>query len=412
MIRCLLFGLLAALSLQGRAQETCFIYLQSANQLPFYVKLNDKVWSSSPGGFLILPNLIPAAYQLALGMGEPTRENRFRIEIKGADRGFEVAPSPEGLNLVELTGSQRLLPLPDPVLSNIRYEARDDAFTRLLSLAAADTSLLRAPVLITPDLASAKKESSVPANPVPALQAADSAKSEILTPVEAPGDTVAVVKPAPAVELMLPPPARDTVVALPSDNVKEDTARQVVTQPANEAFVRSQVRRYAESSTMEGFGLVYLDKEGDRTDTIRLLIPNPRLAYTLPEKKEEKEEGLFLEVGRDSLARLNAGAKEKKASRRCKEEADASDLFRLRTRMSLRSADEAMVEEAQKAFRQRCFTSEQVRSLSALFLTAAGKYLFFEAAYGRVSDPEAFGQLEEELKDAHYRSRFKTLIGQ
>jgi hypothetical protein len=80
--------------------------------------------------------------------------------------------------------------------------------------------------------------------------------------------------------------------------------------------------------------------------------------------------------------------------------------------MAAENTDEAMVAEAKKFFKSKCFTTEQVKNLSALFLTSAGKYQFFDAAYLHVNDQEQFSTLESEIKDDYYLKRFKALIGE
>jgi hypothetical protein len=54
--------------------------------------------------------------------------------------------------------------------------------------------------------------------------------------------------------------------------------------------------------------------------------------------------------------------------------------------MATKEKDEAMIREAKKYFRKACFSTEQIRNLSGLFLTASGKFQFFDAAYPYVSD--------------------------
>ena len=80
--------------------------------------------------------------------------------------------------------------------------------------------------------------------------------------------------------------------------------------------------------------------------------------------------------------------------------------------MAARESDEAMVQEAKKSFKAKCYTTEQVRLLSTLFLTSAGKYQFFDAAYFYVSDRGRFATLQSEIKDDYYLRRFKALIGE
>jgi hypothetical protein len=62
---------------------------------------------------------------------------------------------------------------------------------------------------------------------------------------------------------------------------------------------------------------------------------------------------------------------------------------------------------SKKYFRKACFSTEQIRNLSGLFLTASGKYQFFDAAYPYVSDQDQYAALQTEINDSYYTDRFK-----
>jgi uncharacterized protein DUF4476 len=93
------------------------------------------------------------------------------------------------------------------------------------------------------------------------------------------------------------------------------------------------------------------------------------------------------------------------------EAAAHEDFLKLRRRMAEKTNDDAMLEEARKYFKEKCFTTEQIKNLSSMFLSNAGKYNFFELAHHNVTDKENFSTLQSELKDEYYVSRFKTLVG-
>jgi hypothetical protein len=80
--------------------------------------------------------------------------------------------------------------------------------------------------------------------------------------------------------------------------------------------------------------------------------------------------------------------------------------------MASEDTDEAMIDEAKQIFRNKCFTVEQIRYLSTLFLTSAAKYQFFDASYSYVSDKQNFSSLQSEIKDEYYLKRFKALAGE
>jgi hypothetical protein len=69
-----------------------------------------------------------------------------------------------------------------------------------------------------------------------------------------------------------------------------------------------------------------------------------------------------------------------------------------------------MIAEAKKVFRSKCFSTQQIRNLGALFLTDEGRYKFFDAAYNFVSDAVNFPSLQSELKEEYYINRFKAML--
>ena len=94
----------------------------------------------------------------------------------------------------------------------------------------------------------------------------------------------------------------------------------------------------------------------------------------------------------------------------CNGSATESDFSKLRKRMAAQSKEDNMIDEAKKYFSAKCYTTEQVKNLSALFLTNGGKYKFFDSAYSHVSDLENFSSLEIELKDEYFIKRFKAML--
>jgi Domain of unknown function (DUF4476) len=93
------------------------------------------------------------------------------------------------------------------------------------------------------------------------------------------------------------------------------------------------------------------------------------------------------------------------------ESAAHEDFLKLRRRMAEKTNDDGMLEEARKYFKEKCFTTEQVKNLSTMFLSNAGKYNFFELAHNNVTDKDNFSSLQSELKDEYYVNRFNMLVG-
>jgi hypothetical protein len=188
--------------------------------------------------------------------------------------------------------------------------------------------------------------------------------------------------------------------------------------PAETTFKRSVVKKHSESSTSEGFGLVFFDNIDGVQDTVRLLIPNPPIIFKdSPQNDSTAVTKEFIHV--DDIKKeaevappiVVAVKGDAAVKTQCKSVATSNDFFKLRKNMASENSDDAMVAQAKKFFKTKCFTTEQVKNLSALFLTSAGKYEFFDAAYSHVSDPQNFSSLESEIKDDYYLKRFRALVG-
>ncbi|MGZ3839935.1 MAG: hypothetical protein ACXVMS_17905 [Flavisolibacter sp.] len=440
------------------AQNPFFIYLESGNSLPFYVRVGDRVFSSATGGYLVLPELKDSTYILYIGFpSDQMKEAKFSLNMSGNDRGFIIKKGDRDIFLSDIQGPDIINALKNPSDNNVTYEAQNNAFTSLLAKAAGDSSLLFAPVFAKAEFhkKEEKKEKSTSTAEVKIPVEKDNPK---LTPVAPPqvdaktqkGDVAAVADTATSRHSLDSLATKETTVSLGGHEEKKevllDTA-QSHTSPvldhreatmSEAAYERSTVTKHAENSTTEGFGLTYYDKTGSATDTIQLVIPNPKLPFK--ENSAPQEDRVFLDTkldtrkdsapvipSKDSLS-ANGGLSKNKTMEQssvkedtaapagpkasCANQATENDFFKLRKNMAAQQTDEAMVEEARKSFKNKCFTTGQIRYLSALFLTSAGKYQFFDAAFMHVSDQESFPSLRSEIKDDYYMRRFKALIGE
>jgi len=74
-----------------KAQQTHFVYLQTDNGQPFYVKLDNKVISSSAEGYVILPNITEGNYQIAVGFPKKEHpEEKFSLKAGNNNEGFVI----------------------------------------------------------------------------------------------------------------------------------------------------------------------------------------------------------------------------------------------------------------------------------------------------------------------------------
>lgn len=431
MKKLLLFCLAAGLSFMVSAQKVFFLYLQTEDLSPFYVRMGDKIYSSSTAGYLILPNLTDSTYLIGLGFARSTQpETRFAVTINQYDKGYMVKNFADGLSLFDMQDLS-IVNSVSANKSNMAYETKTDKFSAVLSKAANDPSLLKVPV--------AKKEEPKPKPEEKEIVTAKVEESKSETGILK--DT-SVAKPSEAVqtntEKRVEPVKTEPIVTTQTNTEETKTEIESKNETAVEsetipAYRRSTIVRRSESSTTEGFGIVFFDKMEGRTDTIRILIPpsKVKLDFEAPstnlsevEKKADntvsindpaKTEVRLDQPAADTAAKVvreEAKNPLQKIQSECKQSASEKDFMKLRKNMAAEETDEAMIDEAKKVFRNKCFTVEQLRYLSTLFLTSAAKYQFFDAAYNYVSDRQNFSSLQSEIKDEYYLKRFKALAGE
>ncbi len=398
--------------------------------------------SSSAQGYLVIPSLADSTHHLSLGFPSTSSELKFRIPLNGKDKGFLIKNFDFGWGLYDLQQETIIKPLAAEGRMGGSYRVRNDDFSILLSRAARDSSLLIVPVAAREDVA--VKEPTPAKKPVVLVEeknqepVRDTVTLETVVIHDPEPDTLIASRQEPVKDTLTGSPlplhtdslaiVQDKKEELPVEDKKTEDIK-IITAPVEDKkeeqvipYQKSIVRKYSESSTSEGFGLVFFDESQSGIDTIRLLIPNPPVILRQDDTAQQDQR--FLDIGE-----VNAGKKteqtgkkteeadkkeEKKpvATSTCKEVAGNSDFMKLRRYMAAESTDEAMVDEAKKFFRTKCFTTEQVKNLGALFLSSAGKYLFYDAAYFHVTDRENFPSLASEIRDDYYLKRFKALIGE
>ncbi|MBC7866535.1 MAG: DUF4476 domain-containing protein [Gloeobacteraceae cyanobacterium ES-bin-316] len=394
------------LALISEAQQYHFIYLQTDNKQPFYVRVKEKLYSSSPSGYVVVPKLAAGPHTLSVGF--PKNEwpvQNIDISIANNDMGFVLKNfENKGWGLFNLqtmevinTSAEKNISSPNSMTT------KTDEFSNVL-----------ADVVNTPSIKEEKKE-------IKPVIAAEVSKATPLEPEKVTVQEVAPVFPIPA----------------PVQVVKTDVAAPVI-------------QKLSTSSDNEGVVVVYLDKLIDRTDTIKIfieapitLIPElPVLKDTVVVEKIEREKTAeqdreektkpspkFIDI---SLPNPNDKAKESESKQEdglgasetkpsttsaptminsdCKQMATEEDFLKIRKRMTAEKGDDEMVKAAVKMFKQKCYSTEQLKNLSELFLKDDGKYKLFDAAYPYVYDSQSFRQLESQLTDAYIITRFRAMI--
>ncbi|MDQ6722653.1 MAG: hypothetical protein M3Z01_00075, partial [Thermoproteota archaeon] len=133
-----LFGLLV------HGQQRYFIYLQSENNQPFFVKLDNTLMNSYPLGYVIIPKLDDGIYSISIGFPQSSYEQEFNCSINNKDVGFIIKNT--GENKWELMNMLTMnIIIPGGVINKplITYEKETDPFSVMLANAVHDSTILR-----------------------------------------------------------------------------------------------------------------------------------------------------------------------------------------------------------------------------------------------------------------------------
>ncbi len=435
LFRLFVFCLIATSSL--KAQKVYFVYLQTDNQQPFYARLGEKIYNSTPSGYLILSNLRDSLYGINIGIqGSQAADQPYSIAINRKDQGFLIKNLGEkGWGLFNLSSMAVIMPTSTPAspVQTVKTEKREDnAFTNLLAKAADDSTIKEKPIIEKtvekkPDavaLSTEKKEGVN--NDVKEIVSPkqDDIKKVIVAPVvikEEPKVDTSITKEQTQESRDAAQMKTDSIEAATNSEaelVKEEALRKQdsIDKAKLEAttvaeYKRSVVKLKSESSTTAGIGLVFYDMlPNDKTDTIRILIPAETTKTSSVELKQDEKK--FLDIPPvDSVPPTNAKVSPTNRNN-CKVQANTDDFFKLRKKMAGETNDDKMITEAKKVFKTKCFSTSQIKNLATLFLSDEFKYKFFDAAYQYVNDLENFSSLQSELKEEYYINRFNAMLPQ
>lgn len=406
------------------SQEKHFVFIQSDNHQPFYVTLKGKNYSSSSSGYVIIPKLNDGDYNLSIGFAKNAYpEQNFTVSINNKDLGYNLKNFEEkgwGLfNLQTLGVTMATVgSTPTDVAANPSDAAAADddfviSFNKKKKEPVKDTTIAKV---------------QQPQSDVPVTPPAKTLETEVIKAV----DTAVIVK-------------TDVNTNTTTDTLASNVAPKKEETAANNN-TSNNVKKVSEVNNTEGVYLSYVDSAGKRTDTIQVIIPSggtgstdsaispattknntaaPTAAATevkpasevKSKAKKKSDEPKFLDLTVNAPEKDKAQPVAKPAetftimpNSNCKNIADEEDYAKLRKKMAEQTTDEKMINEAKKVYRNKCFTTSQIKGLSTLFLSDEGRFKFFDASFVSVADSSEYPTLQSEFIDPAYVARFKALL--
>lgn len=237
---------LTLVTLSVAAQQKHFIYIQSDNQQPFYVKLDKKIMSSTTAGYIIIPKLVAGPYNFTIGFPKNEwPEQKVTCQVTETDAGYILKNFGEkGWGLFNFQTMDLLMAnndsRQDPAQQN------QDAFASTLSNVVNDPSIK--------------------------TSAAETASEKEKTRKTEEKQTAERVKESVAVQ-----PEKETNAAKPAKEKKTDTKQKTADTkaPAGPA-----IRRIRENLSADSASFVYVDNSKGGRDTIDVIIPATAVSTT------------------------------------------------------------------------------------------------------------------------------------
>lgn len=159
-----------------------------------------------------------------------------------------------------------------------------------------------------------------------------------------------------------------------------------------------RIVRVYQKNSINGVDEMYLDYTSNPADTIIVFIPlnaetdnNPNI--NLPQNK--------IQPNSKSQANVN------QYNTSCVYLATESDYLKTRKLMSAETSDDKMIKTAKSTFSNKCYYVEQIQKLGLLFLSEQSRLKFFKAAYSNIYDRYNYSSLEMQFTLSSLINQFR-----
>ena len=417
--------------LSTSAQQNHFIYFQTENKQPFYVKLDNKIFTSSSSGYLILPKLKDGDYAIKFGSTKnewPEQTINYKLN---KDAGFIFKNFGEkGWGLFNLQSLDIIMAGNNVTRNTPPQEVKDDDFSKMLANVVNDSTIKEKDIVIKEEVKETPKQ--VVAAPIEAVTPQASPAE-----VEAPIFTSVIrrnlkMKNKDGMELVYTDEynnKKDTIrIFIPVEKINEkdeikpaEPIVQINNKPdSNKISNQPDSKISNQTDTTESTQLQTIsnkpseaEQKKDTSESVIKDTSEPNVEDTIDSTVQDTSQLIAKDnktVNEDKIEFLPATSG--KINPDCKGFASEDDFLKLRRKMAAESNEENMIKVAKKVFKTKCFTTDYVKNLSTLFLKDEAKYNFFDTAYPYVSDNGSFSTLENQLSDPYYINRFKAMIHQ
>ncbi len=415
---CLVIFLSIGFSSLTFSQLNHYIYLQTDNQQPFYIKYNNRIYSSSASGYLILSKLKEGAVELSVGFPKSNQpEQKFQCMLDNADKGYLIKNFAEkGWGLYDLqssaivyAGAGTEIKTNNPAVITSQ-PAADDPFANMLSKVTQDTTVKNVTVRKEEKIIVDTPKTTAVTAPVATIpQVKDTVKTQVVQ------QPVQVIDP-PVTEPVWIAPSKSSVLQVRKFDSREGS--DFVYEVINKDGVKDTIRLFIakDSNFVDPVQPSGANTEM-KTDTIQIIKEQKKEIPAEPIiKSEEKKEmppvepAVKKEEVKPETIPVQKTEPKSLPNSNCTSIASEDDFMKLRKKMASESKDESMINVAKKVFKTKCFSTAQIKNLAVLFLNDEGRYRFYDAAMLYITDFSNFKNLGETIHDEYYKKRFSALL--
>jgi hypothetical protein len=381
-----------------QAQQKHFIYIQSEDREPFAVVLQGKVFSSSDYGYVILPKLEDGDYNFRVSFPmNKFPDQSFTCSINKKDVGFLLKKNNDSWALQDIQSRN--------TYSNTATTAKTNAFGEMLSDVVSDSDLTKQNQPVTPQQDSVKEEIITAETPgtTNTGETTTVSNAEIpFTPVTLGRIQQIALTPAASGTTMVfidkTKRGSDTInVFIPAETENETATQTVSNPPPASAENATDTTVTAEDTTTQQNEVAVTTEAPTQQNSAG--DSNP---FYNPEKKNS-EPAVTPATATNNTVAVNTPAN-------CDNMLSEDGLNKLKRKMFVQDNSSDMISYAVRFMKNKCLTTEQVKTLGSLFASDDGRYSLYDAMYNYVPDHENFASLGQFIIDPYYKKRFDALL--